>query len=338
MRSQKILWQALLLLLVLLARSVSVLAQAPAATVDGNAITLEEVDRTIGASLAGLEEKIYQLRRQRLDALIAERLLAKEAARQGIGIDTLLEREVSAPPGMVTEKQVEELYEANKARLPALDANLRARLRAHLAEQFSQMRREALVARLRAAAQVEIGLQAPPVFRVTLNLAGAPVKGASTAPVTLVKFEDFHCPFCKEAQRTLAELLTRYGDRLRIVHKDYPIDSLHPLARRGHVAARCAHEQGKFWAYHDALYEGMPKAAPEDLTTFAKRSGLDLRRFDDCLASGKYAAAVDQDIDEGTVAGVSGTPAFFINGRFLSGAQPLEIFVRLIEEELAPRR
>jgi protein-disulfide isomerase len=310
----------------------------PAATVDGKIIALEEVDRTIGARVAALEEQIFQLRQQRLDALIAEQLLAQEARRRGISVAELLDREVDSQAVPITDAKVARFYDANKARLPALDATLQERMRAYLKDQASQALRDGLVARLRGQSQVAVHLQVPPVYRARLNLDGAPSKGAVNAPVTLVKFEDFHCPFCKEAQGTLVELAARYGDRLRIVHKDYPIDSLHPQARLGHVAARCAQEQGKFWAYHDALYNAAPKASLADLKGFAQQVGVELGQFEACLSSGKFAAAIESDIDEGSKAGVTGTPAFFINGRLLGGAQPLEQFVRVIAEELGQRR
>lgn len=309
-----------------------------AATVDGEAITMAEVDRTIGASVAALAERIFQLRLQRLDALIAEQLLAQESARRGIRVARLLDREVKSQAALISDDQIEQFYEVNKARLPTMDGSLRERIRAHLAEQAEATRRNALVAQLRGQANIAIHLQAPPVFRVTLDLDGAPSKGAANAPVTPVKFEDFHCPFCKDSLRTLAELLARYGERVRIVHKDYPIDALHPQARLAHVAARCAHEQGKFWAYHDAVYAAAPKASPDDLKNFAQLSGVEPGGFDACLSSGKSAAAVEADIAAGTQAGVTGTPAFFVNGRMIGGAQPLEQFVRIIDEELAQRR
>ena len=166
---------------------------------------------------------------------------------------------------------------------------------------------------------------------------GAPFKGTAKAPVTIVKFEDFHCPFCKQVQQTLAQLLSRYSKEVKIVHRDFPIDSLHPQARKGHEAARCANDQGKFWIYHDKLYANAPKADTEDLKAYAKEAGLDLVAFERCLSEGKYQGAVQKDVEEGTRIGVSGTPTFFINGRLFSGAQSLEAFVRVIEEELASR-
>jgi len=327
----------MVMLSLFLAFSDSAAAQ-PAATVDGKVIALDEVDRTIGAKIAALHEQIYQLRRQRLDSLIDEQLLAQEAGRRGVDVAVLLDREIEAQIAPISDGEVEQFYVANKARLPALDASLRERIRAHLRELAARARRDALVAGLRGQSNIAIHLQAPPVFRVALNTTGAPAKGAASAPVTLVKFEDFHCPFCKEVQRTLGELMTRYGERVRIVHMDFPIDALHPQARASHLAARCADEQGKFWPYHDALYAAAPQSSPEDLGSLARETGLELPSFEACLSSGKHAAAVERDIGEGTQAGVTGTPAFYINGRMIGGAQPIEQFVRIIEEELGQRR
>ena len=153
--------------------------------------------------------------------------------------------------------------------------------------------------------------------------------------MTIVEFQDFHCPFCKRVQATIGELLARYGDKVKVVHRDFPLDNLHPQARRGHEAARCANEQGKFWAYHDKLYENAPRATPDQLKAYAREVGLDLPAFEQCLASGKHRAAVQKDVEEGQRLGVTGTPSFFINGRQLTGAQPLEAFARAIDEELA---
>ena len=156
--------------------------------------------------------------------------------------------------------------------------------------------------------------------------------------MTIVEFSDFHCPFCQRVLPTLAQLATQYGAKVKLVFRDYPLDQLHPQSRQAHEAARCANEQGKFWAYHDLLFANAPKTSPEQLKASAQEAGLDLPAFDQCLSSGKYQTTVQQDIEAGTHAGVTGTPAFFINGRLLSGAQPLESFARVIEEELARAR
>jgi len=184
---------------------------------------------------------------------------------------------------------------------------------------------------------VVLHLKAPPVFRAEVSVDGEPFKGAATAPVTIVKFQDFHCSFRKRVQATLTQILAHYGDKVKLIHKDSPIDNLHPQARSAHEAARCTNEQGKFWAYHDVLFARTP-AKPEQLKAYAQQVGLDLAAFEQCFSSGKYQTTVQQDVEEGGRAGVTGTPACCINGRLVSGAQPLASFTRVIEEELARAR
>lgn len=328
---------ALLLCIFAAARLLAEDSSTPAATVDGEAIALEEVEAPIGARIGLLREQIYQLQRQRLDALIADRLVAKEAARRGVSVGELLAAEVTSKVPPVSDDEVEVFYRTHKDRLPQDGPQLRERIRTHLENQKLIAQRSLFIDRLRAKADVSILLKAPPIYRAKLNIDGAPAEGAANAPVTIVKFEDFQCPFCKDAQKIFEQLLVRYKGRIRVVHKDFPIDELHPQARQEHLAARCAGEQGKFWAYHDALYANAPHGSPADLRKYAAAVGLDLAAFESCLTSGKYAAAVQKDFDEGKQAGVTGTPAFFINGRLLPGAQPLERFVQVIDEELGLR-
>ncbi|MGZ8498710.1 MAG: DsbA family protein, partial [Candidatus Binatia bacterium] len=158
---------------------------------------------------------------------------------------------------------------------------------------------------------------------------------AETSVVTLVKFEDFQCPYCKTVQPVFVDLLKRYSGKLRIVHKDLPLEAIHPQARQAAEAARCAGDQEKFWDYHDKLYERSPKASASDLKGFAKEIGLNTESFESCFANGKFKAAVQKDLSEGAALGLTGTPAFFINGRELIGAQPIEAFTAIIDEELA---
>jgi len=151
----------------------------------------------------------------------------------------------------------------------------------------------------------------------------------------MVKFEDFHCPYCKKAQPTVAQVLSKYEKKIRLVHRDFPIDSIHPAARKAHEAGRCANEQGKFWQYHDLLYANAPKAEAADLKSYAEEIGLDVPAFEKCVASGKFRDVVQKDVDEGNRLGVTGTPTFYINGRLLSGAQPFESFATIIDEEIS---
>ncbi len=309
----------------------------PLAEVNGEAITLSDVERALGAKLSKLEEQIYTLKRQELENLIAQRLLAQEAAKRGISVAALVDAEVTAKVGLVTEQEIEAFLQANKARVQGDEASMRDNVRAHLQQQKLMVRRQRFVESLRLQSKVLVRLPAPPIVRVAVSSDGAPVRGTAQAPVTLVEFSDFHCPFCNRVQAILKQVLERYPDKVKLVYRDFPLDRIHPQARRAAEAARCAHDQGKFWEYHDLLYANTPRGAAEDLRQYAKQVGLDVAKFEQCVASGVHKAAVQRDIDEGGRLGVTGTPAFFINGRPLEGAQPLEAFVRVIEEELRGR-
>jgi protein-disulfide isomerase len=308
------------------------------AEVEGEAITAEDVENGIGGPLRKLEEQVYLMKRQMLEALITERLLAREAAKRGVSPAALLDAETRARAEPVSEPEIDAAYQARKAQLKGDEASAREQIRAQLEGQKLVAARQAFLESLRSKGEVVVHLKAPPIVRAEFKTDGAPSKGPTTAPVTVVEFQDFHCPYCERVQPTLAKLAARYGERIRLVYRDFPIDTLHPQARKAHEAARCANDQGKFWAYHDVLYAKPKKAGREDLKAYAREAGLDVAAFEQCFASGTFQAAVQKDIDEGTRAGVTGTPAFFINGRLISGAQPLERFVLVIDEELARAR
>jgi protein-disulfide isomerase len=307
----------------------------PLAEINGETITAKDLEDALGSRLSKLEEQIYDLKRRELDSLIARRLLAQEAARRGISVPALMDAEVTAKVGLVSEKEIEDFYQQNKARMRGEETEVRQKIRAFLQQQKLNARREAFVESLRSRGQVVVRLSPPPAIRVEVSTDGAPVRGAADAPVTIVEFSDFECPFCKQTRPTLKQLLERYPGKVRLAYRDFPLDSIHPQARRAAEAARCAHDQGKFWEYHDVLFTQSPQLALEDLRRYAGQVGLDVTKFDGCLAAGVHKAAVQRDLDEGNRLGVTGTPAFFINGRTLTGAQPLEAFARLIDQELA---
>jgi protein-disulfide isomerase len=332
-------WTLLFWTLLLSARlgftSAAQAADEPLAQVDGVAITSEEVEKPLASQLSKLEEQIYNLKRQRVEALINEKLLAKAAAKRGVSVPALLDAEVTSKVGLVTEQEIEKFYQENKAQLKGEESGVREQIRAHLQNQKLVAKRDEFLKSLRSQAKIVVNLKPPPVLRVELSVEGAPSKGPAKAPVTIVEFSDFYCPFCRRVLPTLAQLESQYGEKIKLVFRDFPIDSLHPGASKAHEAARCANEQGKFWVYHDKLFASPPKSGPEIFKGFAQELGLDVTAFDTCFDSGKYQAIVKKDIEEGNRVGVTGTPAFFINGRMISGAQPLESFVRVIDDELA---
>jgi protein-disulfide isomerase len=329
---------ALWTLLLLLELGFSMAAQAADTTVaevNGVAITAGEIDSRIGAPLIKLQEQVYNLRRQKIDAVINEKLLADEAVKRGISVQTLLNGEVTSKVGRVTDQEIENFYRDNQTQIKEEQSEVREKIRAYLQNLKLAAKRDEFFRSLRDQARIVNNLQPPPIQRIDVSVQGAPFKGGERAAVTIVEFSDFHCPFCRRVISTLAQLESEYGEKIKLVFHDFPIERLHPGATKAHEAARCADEQGKFWPYHDKLFTGAPASSPEIFKGIANELGLDTSAFATCLSSGKYQAAIKQDIEEGTRVGVSGTPAFLINGRQISGAQSLDVFKRAIDGELA---
>jgi len=310
--------------------------QSVAARVDEQVITMRDLERALAPQLAKLQEQKYQLMQSKLDELIEGRLLEQEAKRRGMTVEALLKAEVLSKVPKVTETEVATFISENKARLKGEGADISAKVRDYLTSQKEARQRRVYVAGLLQGAKVATFLQEPEPIRITVKAEGF-AKGPKDAPVTLVEFTDFHCPFCGRAVATLKDVMREYDGKIRWVFRDFPIASLHPMAAKAAEAARCAGEQGRFWEYHDLLFEGQSQATIKDLKRSAEQLKLDPKSFGQCLDSGKHQAAVEADVQEGARLGVTGTPTFFINGRILVGAQPLESFRRIIEAELRVR-
>ncbi|MBI4999839.1 DsbA family protein [Candidatus Gottesmanbacteria bacterium] len=159
------------------------------------------------------------------------------------------------------------------------------------------------------------------------------VKGNPNAKVPIVEFSDFQCPFCAQTQTTLQQIFKAYPDKVKFVYRHFPLP-FHENAQPAALASMCANEQGKFWEYHDKLFGSQEKLTITDLKQYAASLGLDTEKFNTCLESKKYKSQIDKDVADGQAAGVSGTPAFFIYGRPLVGAQPFENFKSIIDEEV----
>jgi len=306
-------------------------AGSVAATVAGTPIALAEVDDLVRPQLMDLRAREHQLRSQALDALVARTLIEKEAAARGVTPEALDQAEVAAKVS-VTDAELRAVYAANKARLGnKSEADGLEQIRNALSQQRQTERRNAFARELRAKYDVKVLLEP---YRVPVELAGAPVRGNPKAPVTIVEFSDFQCPFCVRARPTVARVREVYGDRVRFAFRHYPLD-FHPQAQKAGEAAACAGEQDRFWQMHDRLWENTQKLEVPELKAHAQAIGLDATAFAGCLDSGRHAGLVERDMQAGQEYGVSGTPAFFVNGRPLIGAQPFEAFQQVIDDELA---
>jgi protein-disulfide isomerase len=185
---------------------------------------------------------------------------------------------------------------------------------------------------LKAAPPAPAAPPEPPAVQ-DIKVGNAPVKGARNAPVTIVAYSDFECPFCSRVVPTLEQLEREYEGKLQVAFKNQPLP-FHPNAKPAATAALAAHEQGKFWQYHDKLFANQKALDRASLEKYAQELGLDLGRFKAALDSNKFEAQISADMEEASRVGANGTPTFFINGRILVGAQPVDSFKRIIDEEL----
>ena len=314
-------------------------ARGPAAKVGDEVITMDEVEQSVKPQLAKIEEQRFAILEEKLDQLIGDRLLSQEAKKRGVSVEQLLKNEVYGKAPEVPDAEVTDFIAKNRSRLPQGDeAEMKLKIWDYLRAQKVNERRQAYVQSLRAQGKVAVYLEAPTAARVAVNTSRGFVRGTKDAPITIVEFSDFQCPFCKTATATVKQVLERYPGKVKWVFRDFPLTAIHPAAPKMHEAARCAAEQGKFWEYHDVLFEQSPRQDTDDLKQYAKDLKLDGAAFAQCLDSGKHEAAVTKDIEEGARLGVTGTPTFFINGRQLVGAQPLTAFQKIIDGELAKKQ
>ncbi|MCL4819804.1 MAG: thioredoxin domain-containing protein [Vicinamibacteria bacterium] len=305
-----------------------------AARVGGEPVSLAEVDREAGARLMALRSQEYTLRRQALERVVAARLLEREATRRGVSLADLERAELDGKVAPPPPEAVDAALQKEASRMKEGSPPARAAIEARLLQQARMQRRAAFVAELQAQAKLEVMLEPP---RVAVGADDDPALGPSEAPVTLIAFSDFQCPYCARVEPTLVQLRARYPTQLRIVFRDFPL-AMHKEALKAAEAAGCADEQGKFWPMHERLFANPKALGSDDLKRHAAALGLDSAGFAACLDSGRRAAEVHADLRAGAEAGVTGTPAFFVNGRFLNGALPLAAFVDVIEDELRRAR
>ena len=304
------------------------------ATVGGQAITEEEMVSQIAPQIQQLKNEEFQLKQEALESLINQKVVEAEAHRRGISTAELLEQEVNSKLTGATDAEIEAFYEGQKDRINRPLAEVKDQIRQVLDQTRLQQLRQNFYQSLRQGAQVDVFLSPP---RLQVGSDPARMRGDPDAPVTIVEFSDFQCPYCQRAYATMRSLLEKYPEKVRFAHRDFPLSQIHPQAELAAEASRCALEQGKFWEYHDMLFEHPNQLGREFLEQHAAMLALDGQQFQVCLDSGRYKAAIEQDRQEGARAGVSGTPGFFVNGIFVSGAQPLSVFEKIIDSELAAK-
>jgi len=298
------------------------------AEMGGQKVTLSDLEHGMADRLFQARLQYYSAERAALEQYLDDEVLAAEARRQQLTVKELLERNVNAKITDPTEDQLRVYYEGVNTDQP-FEA-VRDKVLQHIRESRIAKARAAYVKSLREQAGVLVTF-APPVADV--NIAEGPIRGPKNAPVRLVEFADFQCPYCQQVHADIQKVLEHFGDKISFSYRDFPLP-MHPQAPKAAEAARCAGAQGKFWEFHDALFTDK-KLAPADLKEEARKLSLDTAVFDKCLDSGEQAASVEKDASKAQHLGVTGTPTFFINGHQFTGPAKYDVFRDAIEKELA---
>ncbi len=304
---------------------------AVVAIVDNIPITTAQLEEVAAGKLIKLKTEEYYVKRNALDDLIMRTLLEKEAAARRISVEKLIQLEIESKIRPVTDEETKAVYESTTDRfrgIPEQDAL--KQIEASMRQQRISKRRAEFVDELRAKMKPKILLEPP---RLDVRVGDNPSLGAREALVTIVEFSDFQCPSCARFVPIIKQLIAQYGDKVRIIFRDFPL-TIHKDAPKAAEAASCANEQGKFWEMHDKLFSNQNNLRVNDLKRYAAEIGLDITNFSQCLDSGKYSKEWQEDMADGSRYGISGTPTFFINGRLVVGAVPYEVFAKIIDEEL----
>jgi protein-disulfide isomerase len=283
------------------------------AEIAGRKVTADELEDKQAGKLLQAKYKYYLAERDALEQFIDDQLLEMQAKKEGVTLDELFKRHITINVPEPTEDQLrfyfegvqtEETYEAARSNIIDTIHQLR-----------TKKARDAYIADLRAQYGVVVELAQP---SAKVEVAGAERLGSENAVVQIVEFADYECPYCQKVNEDLNKLRQQFGEQVSVVYKDFPLP-MHPLAARAAEAARCAGAQGKFWEFHDSLFE-TKRLQVKQLKEEAGTLKLDTARFNQCLDGGEQVAAVKKDAQEGRRLGLEGTPSFFVNGHFMSGA------------------
>ena len=298
-------------------------------------ILRSQVEQAVAGELRELAQQRHQLVERGLEAAINDRMIEMAAEARGLAPEAFLAAEVDAKVPEITQSEVDRFYEERRERIQQPLSAVAGQIEQFLGQTRKQEAMAELLSKLREEYQPVVLLDP---LRLDVATAGRPSKGPDSAPVTIVEFSDFQCPFCSRIIPTLDRVVRDYPDSVRLVFRQFPLHSIHPQAQEAAEASLCAADQGKFWEMHDAMFENQSGLEVAELKALARRLGLEPAAFDECLDSGSKAGWVSEDLEAGAQFGVSGTPALFINGRFLSGAQPYDAIAEVIDDELRRAR
>lgn len=310
------------------------------ATWDGGELSYTDGVKMAQGQLIQLEAEYltstYQAAMQSIEQTVLEQLLELETtAGKFASQDDLLKQEVEDKVTEPTQSEIELMYEQFKSRLQGMDlASASPLIREQLLRQKQGERFQVYIEELKTKYNVKITLPYPDLPRQEVSADDDPFLGTDGAPIEIIQFAEFQCPYCGKVGDTMEKLLAEYPGKLKIVYRDFPL-GFHDRAIPAAIAANCAGEQDKYWDMHGILMKNQTKLQDTDLAGFAKEVGVDMDKWSTCLKDPAQEAEVKKDMEDASAVGVTGTPAFFINGVLLSGAVPFDQFKSIIDKELA---
>lgn len=304
----------------------------PVAKYGDKTITLKDVDATLGSQLKQIEKQKMELRQRAAEQMAIQEMVKAEAAKTGQNEEQWLKANIDGKVPAPSDEEIQKVFTENQARMPpgATIESMKEQIIGFLQQDAKRDQAMKVFDELKSKNNYALLLEEP---RVTVEAKG-PSRGPDGAKVTIVEFSDFQCPFCSKAEDSVSQVMEQYAGKVKLVFRHFPL-SFHPNAEKAAEAAMCAEEQGKFWEMHKVLFANQQKLGVDDLKAHAATLGLDTAKFNACLDGGSKKAIVEADQKAGSEAGVNGTPAFFINGKMLSGALPFAEFKKVIDAELA---
>ncbi len=308
------------------------------AKINGENINEEQLIGDDKMDFFELKKKEYELKMERLNRLIVEKMIGGEAKKANMSLDDYINKKVVGDV-KISDSDYKKFVKEKNVPESQLTPQLKERIMGYLQQMKKQELLQAYIAKVTKNNPVEVYFQKPKMM-VNVEPGNGPWFGGENAKVTIVEFSDFQCPYCAQGAERVHELKKKYGNKIKLYFRQFPLPpTMHPQARQAAEASLCVNEQGmdKFWKYHDLLFKNQDKLDDANLAKFAKEAGADQAKFEECYKAKKYAAQVQSDMAYGEKVGVRSTPTFFVNGQLINGALPVESFSEIIDEELSAK-
>jgi protein-disulfide isomerase len=295
-------------------------APAPIAKIGNTVLTEDELRKDMGMNLYQVEQQLYMTKKNWVDQKAKTIVFDQAAKAAGLSLQAWQAREIDGKTTPPTQQEIDQWaprFGVQGSTVPPSDAQYKAmkeQATQYLTQQKRTQRENDLHQQLSQKSPIELFFTKPEAPHIDVTYTkDSPVKGPKDAPITVMEFTDFQCPWCKRSQDSVKATEQVYGDKIKLVDRMFPLTSMHPRAMPSAEAAFCAKEQGKYWEFRDKLFPS-ETMSDSDFKQFAKDIGLNQKKFDTCLTTHKYAAQVQADIADGQRFGVQGTPTFFVNG------------------------